>query len=373
MTGLLITLTVIAVVALWVVGSRVRYHLGDRPRLLRVTTADGWTLSLWHRAPATRRFEEPVVLCHGLGNNHAFFEFRGRAHLARVLAEAGFEVFTMDCRGAGRWSAPDLAFAEASIDDHLDLDAPAVVDAIREATGRSQVLWVGHSLGGVIGLLASARGLRGRLKALVTLGSPVFFDSGPFFRRALRLGLWLAPSGRFPARVLTTAFAPVAGWFAPPKLARITARVDNIDGLEQRYLLANVFANLWRGVLAQLERWIETGVLSSGRGDDLRAAAFAIDDVPTLVVGGTVDHLAPLEVTKQLFEGLSAKDKALVLVGRQFGQSVDYGHGDLVVGRDADTDVYPQVQAFLVRHASLTPSQSESGARETRSPSRTSA
>lgn len=360
MTGLFVVFGAVALAALWVVGARVRYHLGDRPRLVRVPTADGWTLSLWHRAPATRRFEEPVVLCHGLGNNHAFFEFRGRSHLARVLAEAGFEVFTMDCRGAGRWSAPDLAFAEATIDDYVDFDAPAVVEAVRRQTGSARVLWVGHSLGGVIGVLASARGLRGRLGALVTLGSPFFFDSGPFFRRALAFGQSLAPAGRFPARVLATAFAPVAGWFAPPRLARITARVDNIDGLEQRFLLANVFADLWRGVLAQLERWIESGLLLSGAGVDLRAPAFAVDEVPTLVVGGTVDHLAPVEVTRALFDALSARDKALVLLGREFGQSVDYGHGDLVVGRDADREVYPHVVAFLAGRA--TPSRAEGAA-----------
>jgi pimeloyl-ACP methyl ester carboxylesterase len=152
--------------------------------------------------------------------------------------------------------------------------------------------------------------------------------------------------------VLATAFAPVAGWFAAPRFAHVTARLDNIDGREQRYLLANVFADLWRGVLGQLETWIRSGQLTSSKtGEDLRAPAFALDDVPTLVVGGSVDQLAPLPMTRALFEGLSARDKALVLVGREFGQSVDYGHGDLVVGRDADREVYPHVVAFLSRHA----------------------
>ncbi|MDP1915501.1 MAG: alpha/beta hydrolase [Myxococcales bacterium] len=352
MTLLIILVAIVVVLVLWVTGSRVAYHLADRPRLLRVPTADGWSLSLWFRAPSQQRFAQPVVLCHGLGNNHAFFEFRGRSHFARVLADAGFQVFTMDCRGAGRTVAPEPAFAHVTIDDHVDFDVPAVLEAVREVTGQSQVLWVGHSLGGVIGLLASARKAQGRLAALVTIGSPLFFRKSAFFPRALMLAQALSPAGQFPARVLSTLFAPIAGLFPPPRVARVTARVSNIDGVEQRYLLANAFADLWRGVLSQLERWIVTGRLTSSvTGEDLRTPALAITDVPTLVIGGSVDHLAPIDVTEQLFTELQARDKELVLVGEAFGHEVDYGHGDLIVGRDADRDVYPPILRFLERHA----------------------
>ncbi|MBE2249963.1 MAG: alpha/beta hydrolase [Myxococcus sp.] len=352
MTLLIIVVATVALLVLWVTGARVAYHLADRPRLLRVPTADGWSLSLWFRPPTQQRFAQPVVLCHGLGNNHAFFEFRGRAHLARVLADAGFLVFTMDCRGAGRSRAPEPEFAEVCVDDHIDLDVPAVLDAVRAQTGQAQVLWVGHSLGGVIGVLASARKARGRLAALVTIGSPLFFRNSAFFPRALRLAQALSPAGRFPARVLSTLFAPIAGLFPPPRVARITARVSNIDGVEQRYLLANVFADLWRGVLGQLGRWIVSGQLTSeATGEDLRAPALALTEVPTLVVGGSVDHLAPLDVTERFFAELQAHDKELVRVGTAFGHAVEYGHGDLIVGRDADRDVYPPIVRFLERHA----------------------
>jgi pimeloyl-ACP methyl ester carboxylesterase len=343
---------VVAALVLWVTGARVWYHLADRPTLHRVTTRDGWSLSLWSRAPTQQRFAQPVVLCHGLGNNHAFFEFRGRAHLARVLADAGFRVFTVDFRGAGRSVAPDQSFADATIDDHIDIDAPAIADAVEQLTGERRLFWVGHSLGGVIGVLASARGLEGKLDGLVTIGSPLSFDRRPLFLRGLLAGRALAPSGRFPLRVLATLIAPLSTLTPPPSLAKVSALVENIDALEQRYLLANVFADLWKGVLVQLERWIATGELRSLRdGTDLRGAAFAVRDVPTLVIGGSHDQLAPVHVTRALFDGLQAADKELVLVGREFGQLVDYGHGDLVLGRHAPDEVYPAIVSFLERHA----------------------
>ena len=43
MTLLIILAAIVAVLVLWVTGARVAYHLADRPRLLRVPTADGWS------------------------------------------------------------------------------------------------------------------------------------------------------------------------------------------------------------------------------------------------------------------------------------------------------------------------------------------
>lgn len=358
MTLLIIIALLAAAGALWLALVRHLYRLPDRPTLLPITTSDGWTLSLWRRAPGERRFVEPVVLCHGLGNNHQFFEFRGRSHLARVLAEAGFEVFSMDCRGAGRWRPAAPGFAQATIDDHVDRDVPAVLEAIERLTGERRVLWVGHSLGGVIGVLAAARAAKGRLAARVTIGSPLYFPEGATLVPPLKLAQALSPAERFPARVFTTAIAPGAGRFPPPRAARLTANIDNIEGLDQRFLLANAFADLWRGVLGQLETWIRTGELRSAEtGVDLRGPAL-LEPVPTLVVGGSVDHLAPPAQTKRFFEALPHQEKALLLCGPESGAPVEYGHGDLVLGRDADRDVYPTIQAFLERHATRLERQS---------------
>lgn len=57
------------------------YALDDRPRRLDVETADGWTVAAWYRPAVQRRFALPVVLCHGLANNHRFMEFRGDQNL----------------------------------------------------------------------------------------------------------------------------------------------------------------------------------------------------------------------------------------------------------------------------------------------------
>ncbi len=352
MTLLIITLVAVALIVLWVAAARVALHLPDRPTLRRVTTADGWTLSVWERKPQTVRFAQPVVLCHGLGNNHAIFEFRGASHFAKALADAGFHVFSMDCRGAGRSVPPDPAFVEATIDDYVDLDVPAVLDFVRTHTGQPQVLWVGHSLGGIVGMLASARAGKGQIAARVTIGSPLFFRPTKFFIRSLALARRLAVAGKFPARLFSTLFSPFAGRLPAPRVASLTAVLENIEAVEQRFLMANVMADLWRGVMTQLEEWIRTDrFTSSVTGEDLRTPSLELEDVPTMVVGGSEDKLAPLHSTQKFFTELRAHDKELVLVGKAFGCEVEYGHGDLLVGRDAPRDVYAPVLRFLERHA----------------------
>src|SRR5690606_36079229 len=100
----------------------------ERPAQQRVRCADGWELTVFHRAPAVRRFEEPVLLVHGLAANHYTFDFDPPYSLAHVLADAGFECFSVDLRGTGRSRRPPRGLrAQWTVDDHVTLDAPALI------------------------------------------------------------------------------------------------------------------------------------------------------------------------------------------------------------------------------------------------------
>ena len=81
---------------------RAYYRLrSPRPERVLVPTPDGTRIAVHHRRPEVRRFVEPVLLCHGLAANHVNFDFDPPHSLAHVLAAAGFEVFSVDWRGAG--------------------------------------------------------------------------------------------------------------------------------------------------------------------------------------------------------------------------------------------------------------------------------
>lgn len=322
----------------------------DRPTRVDVTTADGWTLALWHRPAAHRRFDVPVVLCHGLANNAAFMEFRGARSLGRALAAAGFDTWAVDLRGHGASPPPHEGPWDATFDDHVCFDAPAVVEAVLRRSGAARVAWVGHSLGGLVGL-AVAPALGERLAALVTVGTPVYFRFPRGLARLARLASWLAVWGRLDAALLRL-IAPFAGRAPPPKLTAASANLRNITREDQRFLVANVFAPLWRGVLRQLATWVERDAFASADGAVDYRAPLATLTAPTLMVGGTVDQLAPPDVVRDAFALLTAPVRELQLFGRSYGHSAEYGHGDLVVGRAAPEEVYPVITRFLVRAVS---------------------
>jgi pimeloyl-ACP methyl ester carboxylesterase len=349
MTGALAIGVLVVLGAVWwaVVGWVYRLD-GERPRPLRATTADGWSLSVWHRPAPTRRFDEAVVLCHGLANNAAFMDFAAPHSLAAFLAEQGYDCFSVDLRGAGASVAPHEGPWDATFDDHAQLDAPAVLELVQRTSGARRVWWVGHSLGGLVGL-ASAAGPSGeRFAGVVTLGSPLFFR----FPRALSVLVAVAralaaPWGQLPTGALALT-APFLGRVPAPEVARSSVNLDNLSHEAQRRLVVNVFAPLWRGVLGQLADWLAHDAFRSVDGAVDYRREVARLSLPVLVVGGTADPLAPPPVSRAFFELLATPDKQLALFGRSGGHALEYGHGDLVVGTHAPVEVYPVVRDFLV-------------------------
>jgi pimeloyl-ACP methyl ester carboxylesterase len=354
-----VLLIIIAVIVLLIVldGAFVSwwYALDDRATPLEVTTPDGWTLVAWHRKAVKRRFETPVVLCHGLGNNHLIMEFRREQSLARYLAAMGFEVYSVDLRGAGGSKPPHEGPYDSSIDDHARIDVPTLVDAICAHAEVSQVAWVGHSLGGVCGLIAAtSTELKERFAAIVTIGTPVFFKVPKEARLLIKLARWISVWGQFDTNVMRY-LAPFGGRFSAPEITQRTINLRNMDGLQVRYLMANVFAPLWRGVLAQLDDWIEHDAFrSEDRALDYRKELSTLKQ-PMLVIGGTVDQLAPPDVTRQYYELLTAPERQMVIFGQSYGHSSEYGHGDLMVGKNVQNEVYPAVGDFLSRALKPTP------------------
>lgn len=347
----LITAIVLAgAVLLWVGFVRQRHSLASSAHgatRLEVQTADGWVIHAYHRAPRVRLFEEPVVLCHGFANDFSFLEFLPPQNVAQFLTNLGFDTYSIDHRG-DRSSRPPDWFVDATFDDLVQYDIPAILKTVVAHSKRERVLWVGHSLGGLLGLVSAA--VNPTIAAICTIGSPFFFRMKTLLR-VLRVGQWLSPGGLFPLDFMGGVLAPLAGLVKADKLGALTANVRNIDLKSQTALLANGTSPLWRGVLRQLEDWARHDAFRSVDGTiDYRAQARALQ-IPVLVVAGTVDQLAPLSMSREYYETLTTSDKVFVGCGREYGHVEDYGHGDLIIGRLAHREVYPVIGDWLMQHA----------------------
>ena len=319
---------------------------GERAERLTAVCKDGWELAVWFRLAPTRRFEEPVVLCHGLGNNHRVFDLEAPLSLALALNEAGFDTYAVDLRGAGQSQrAPKGARFHASVDDHVQLDVPAVLEVALRKAGATRALWVGHSLGGLVGLASADHQ---HLAGLVTIGSPVYFSSLQARTRfALKLGHVFAYPRRIHLDVLARLALPLAG-MAPAYFTEGMLNARNVDGRVQRTSLAQMISPIWRGVLVQMADWVTHDALRSMDGKIDYRERIAKMKVPLLTIGGALDRLAPLDVVQKAHALAGSPDKTLLI---EWPEGVSYGHGDLLLARHAPEHVYRRIVQWLAAHA----------------------
>jgi pimeloyl-ACP methyl ester carboxylesterase len=330
---------------------------GAEDALIFTTAGDGWRIGLARRRPRGPARLPPVLLCHGLSANRFTLDAgTERYSLAAHLSRAGFDCFSLDLRGHGASrAAPPGVPRDWSFDTYLHLDVPAALDAVRAETGSDRVLWVGHSLGAVLGMAACAA-YPERLAGLVGLAGPVRFGANPDLKRYVRHGFLLG--GRV-NRWLARMVAPFAG-LTHPVASEIAIVGRNVERPVFRRLLANNIENVPRSVFLQLKGWVEVDAPRSVDGAVDYLERLALCRQPALFVSATLDGLAPPEVVKAAHDRWSG-ERAYWNAGRRDGFSVDYGHTDLLFGRRAPEEIFPRVEEWLRAHSAAAASGRWSG------------
>jgi pimeloyl-ACP methyl ester carboxylesterase len=334
---------------------------GSQPKQLFATAQDGWTIAVHQRSPALRRFAEPVLLCHGLATNHLNLDFEPPYSLALAFAEAGFEVFSLDWRGAGASQPPrGRGRFDFDADDLIEQDAPAVMDLLLAQTHAQQLFWVGHSLGGLVGYAVLGGSEGGRVRGLCSLGAPVYFRYPRWLARLMRACTWLAWPVAFRQRLLSLACAPFVGRLTLP-LSDVLVNPQAISPRVLRSIYANLIDSMGYRLLRQLDDWTRHDRFCSRDASRDYRARLADVTTPVLVLGGTQDGLAPPAAIHGQAALLGSDDKTVMLFGRENGDRLEYGHGDLLFGMGAPTEVYPRIVAWVAERA--TPLLAEAGAK----------
>ena len=219
-----------------------------------------------------------------------------------------------------------------------------------ERTGAPQAFWLGHSMGGLVGYGAAVTGLEPRLRGLCELGAPVYFAYAPWMQRLLDLALLLAWPRALRQRWGSIAMAPLLGRVTLP-MSDVMLNPESIPPGLQRKLYANLMGSISRGVLRQFRDWIVHDAFRSLDGSiDYRERLRGLS-LPVLVMGGSQDRLAPPAAIKAQFELLGSPDKTLMIFGRENGDALHYGHGDLVFGAGAPREVFPRIAGWMKAHA----------------------
>jgi pimeloyl-ACP methyl ester carboxylesterase len=344
-------LAVLAVALLLALATWAHYAFWTRRYLARTgedeilfaDTPDGWRLALARRRARGAARPTPVLLVHGIAANRVSLDFvLERWSLSAHLAAAGFDCFALDLRGHGlsRRARPD-APRRWTFDDHVRLDVPAALAAVRAATGAAEVHWVGHSQGGLIGMAASAA-FPERIASLVALGSPAYFGAQGALKLFARFAFMFTGSlNRFAARCLV----PLSGFVHPP-VSQVAINTRNVSRAVYRRVIVNVVENVSTGVLRQLARWIATDTFASRDGGLDYRAALASCRQPALFVAGAGDRIAPPEVVERAARAWGGEAEVL-RVGIAGAACCDYGHSDLLFGRSAPEEVFPAIAGWL--------------------------
>ncbi|RZB40241.1 uncharacterized protein BDFB_003922, partial [Asbolus verrucosus] len=130
----------------------------------KVLTKDGYILTMY-RIPSLnpRAKHYPVYVQHGLVASSHYFLGLGKNSLPFVLADAGYDVWLGNYRGAPyseghvNLTVYDNDYWEHSMDEVVRYDFPALFDTILKHTDpHGKILYVGHSLGTTLAMMYGA-------------------------------------------------------------------------------------------------------------------------------------------------------------------------------------------------------------------------
>ncbi len=335
---------------------RRRYETHTRAdEIHRIACADGVRVAVkrFRPVPGATPRKLPVVCVPGLGADSTNFDAPEPYGLAPWLAQQGFDTWVVDLRGTGLSKMDAARWVSITFDDFVGLDMPAVLDHIAHTTGRSGVMWIGHSMGGLVLYAMLARGIGARVHAGVTLGSPLGFPQGwdamPLLRPVRALGR-VVPGLHVAA--LSQLAAPLALRFQSPLLGGAWMRrfvaLDNVDGAYTRRLMYRAIQSIPRGLVLQFRDWIDNDAFRSvDHSVDYRARLNGCS-TPMLVVAAPEDGLARVDAVMRAVPLLH--NAHAMVASRDHGFSADYGHIDMLFGKRAPVEIYPRLRAFLRQH-----------------------
>ena len=313
-----------------------------------VKADDGWEIAVRRYRPrGERRLKTPVILQHGLGANHRDFDLDDKHSLALLLASEGYDCFLPDLRGIGGSRYRKAGWPNKwhiNFDDFVQRDLPAVIDHILAQTGAKKVHYIGHSMGGMIGYALCMGDYATKIKTMTSFAGPAMFDGMSHFKPLVRWSWALNPFPAIHNGVWGRILAPLSYLF--PVVGNKVVNPENMNRAVLANACANVLAPVPRRLLLQFGGWVELGEWGSHLPESYQSG-FERIKTPIYCLVGTKDFWCPLKAITPVTERVSSRKKRLRVFSKENGDSADYGHGDIVVGRTAPDEIFPTVRAWL--------------------------
>lgn len=297
--------------------SEPEHHLlgGVKVELRHIDTADNSRLALSRIKPRNgQSLAIPVILIHGSYSMRSFWVSDKGVGLGVYLADQGFDVWIPELRGHGL-SPKGASFAQITAEDQIRYDLPAISDAVFAMT-QTPAFWIGHSFGGLFILAALSVGWLNpdKVSSLITFGSQISMGDG-----YLKIP---------PVAWTLSAFVRLMGNFPAPKL-----------GLGPEIESA--------GTIMETIRWKKfRGKWTTSEGVSYWDGLEKIK-MPVLTYAAADDKNDPPIGCRKIHKRLGSIDKMFMVLGKDTGFSKDYDHVGMVVSKEAQEEVWPDLVGWL--------------------------
>jgi pimeloyl-ACP methyl ester carboxylesterase len=157
--------------------------------------------------------------------------------------------------------------------------------------------------------------------------------------------------------------AGVAPFWAllPLSWRKIVLNPKNVEPLLVKRAICHLISDISRGEILQFAQCAENGKFTTYDGKYSYDENFERIRRPLLLMAGTRDSLCSPESVRDVYKKISSRRKALHVLGKEYGTAEEYGHGDLLIGVRAETEVFARILEWLESSDQAT--ESEGGRR----------
>lgn len=315
-------------------------------RIHFVNNNDGFELAIKQSYDKSRHNPElkPLVIVPGYGMNAFIFGYHPRGFsLEEYLAEAGFEIFSINLRTQGDTKniggKKNYGLKEVSL-----VDLPVAIDfALENSVSKRKVVdIIGCSLGGTIVYVYVALKGADKLGSIVTLGSPLtWLDIHPVLKVAFsspKLAGMLRIKG---TRTLAKMFLPVMKKL--PGLLSIYLHPEITD-ISRPDILAQTVEDPNPVLNREISEWIVHKNLMVD-GQDIAANLSKVEN-PLLCMLSNADGIVPPATALSVLSVVSSKVKESIMCGTD---NIKMAHADMYISDYAQELVFEPLVQWLLR------------------------
>ena len=180
------------------------------------------------------------------------------------------------------------------------------------------------------------------------MGSSLDYSDGTGFRRLAPLRPLLRRIPAVPVHLVARLSGGLVGRVTTP-YERFNVWSSNCEPRHWRAICRDGFHPVSSRVMEQLATALEPGGLRTANGAERYDEGLPRATTPVLALAGSRDAQCPPRAVERTAASLGSSCR-VALFGRDHGHADEYGHFDLLVGRQARAEVFPVVERWLAEH-----------------------